>query len=126
MSAISTEAQGNLVSDQTFINGVTNGNGQINHDIPVVVPFANQHFSHLTLYTGNTMRTGTTGQLNTNLKKSNQEVNSHYSSFLSIVNQWDMRAGVVVSLFILVQLDKGGFCLLSCVLFLWIKVLLDD
>ncbi|KAF8941367.1 hypothetical protein EDD21DRAFT_391915 [Dissophora ornata] len=36
--------------------------------------FANEDFSHLTLYTGNTMRTGTTGQLNTNLKKSNQEL----------------------------------------------------
>ncbi|KAF9915584.1 hypothetical protein BX616_005823 [Lobosporangium transversale] len=36
--------------------------------------FANHNFSHLTLYTGNTMRTGTTGQLNTNLKKSNQEL----------------------------------------------------
>ncbi|KAG0211028.1 hypothetical protein BGX28_008598 [Mortierella sp. GBA30] len=38
------------------------------------VTFANDTFSHLTLYTGNTMRTGTTGQLNTSLKKSNQEL----------------------------------------------------
>ncbi|KAF9578473.1 hypothetical protein BGW38_005702 [Lunasporangiospora selenospora] len=31
-------------------------------------------FARLTLYTGNTMRTGTTGSLNTNQKKSNQEL----------------------------------------------------
>ncbi|KAG0322695.1 hypothetical protein BGZ99_003188 [Dissophora globulifera] len=38
------------------------------------VAFALEPFSHLTLYTGNTMRTGTTGLLNTTQKKSNQEL----------------------------------------------------
>ncbi|KAI1319140.1 hypothetical protein EDD11_004783 [Mortierella claussenii] len=38
------------------------------------VSFSQNVFSHLTLYSGNTIRTGTTGQLNTTLKKSNQEL----------------------------------------------------
>ncbi|KAF8936916.1 hypothetical protein BGZ58_003518 [Dissophora ornata] len=38
------------------------------------VAFAQEAFTHLTLYTGNTMRTGTTGLLNTTQKKSNQEL----------------------------------------------------
>ncbi|KAG0363373.1 hypothetical protein BC939DRAFT_444829 [Gamsiella multidivaricata] len=38
------------------------------------VAFAQETFSQLTLYTANTMRTGTTGLLNTTLKKSNQEL----------------------------------------------------
>ena len=63
-----------------------NGNGSADHassatPVPTPAPatgfaLANSTFSHLTLYTGNTMRTGTTGQLNTSLKKSNQEVTS--------------------------------------------------
>lgn len=40
------------------------------------VAFAHESFKQLTLYTGNTMRTGTTGQLASNLSKSNQEVSS--------------------------------------------------
>ncbi|CAO3566500.1 unnamed protein product [Mortierella alpina] len=61
-----------------------NGNGSADHasspaPVPTPAPakgfaWANNTFSHLTLYTGNTMRTGTTGQLNTSLKKSNQEL----------------------------------------------------
>ncbi|KAF9111481.1 hypothetical protein BGX27_004845 [Mortierella sp. AM989] len=78
MSALATEAHRDLVNDQPY----TNGNGQAQEQIngssatppATLAPFANQHFSHLTLYTGNTMLTGTTGQLNTNLKKSNQEL----------------------------------------------------
>ncbi|KAF9952364.1 hypothetical protein BGZ72_006339 [Mortierella alpina] len=38
------------------------------------VAFAHESFKQLTLYTGNTMRTGTTGQLASNLNKSNQEL----------------------------------------------------
>ncbi|KAG0259755.1 hypothetical protein BG011_002404 [Mortierella polycephala] len=38
------------------------------------VAFAQDTFSHLALYTGNTMRTGTTAQLATSQKKSNQEL----------------------------------------------------
>ncbi|KAK3806744.1 MAG: hypothetical protein J3Q66DRAFT_358361 [Benniella sp.] len=38
------------------------------------VPFAQETFARLTLYTANTMRTGTTGLLNATLKKSNQEL----------------------------------------------------
>ena len=58
-------------------NGVAHGNGyhEANREAQHSV-VANTAFSHLTLYTGNTMRTGTTGQLNTALKKSNQEVTS--------------------------------------------------
>lgn len=58
-------------------NGVAHGNG--NHEANGEAQHsvvASTAFSHLTLYTGNTMRTGTTGQLNTTLKKSNQEVTS--------------------------------------------------
>ncbi|KAF9413235.1 hypothetical protein BGZ94_000801 [Podila epigama] len=61
-------------------NGVANGNGfSHEHENGVEsqqrsVALANTTFSHLTLFTGNTMRTGTTGQLNTTLKKSNQEL----------------------------------------------------
>ncbi|KAG0278737.1 hypothetical protein BGZ95_003278 [Linnemannia exigua] len=45
-----------------------------NGDRVLPAAFANDVFSHLTLYTGNTMVTGTTGLLNTSLKKSNQEL----------------------------------------------------
>ncbi|KAG0245574.1 hypothetical protein B0O80DRAFT_447597 [Mortierella sp. GBAus27b] len=38
------------------------------------VAFAQETFTRVTLYTANTMRTGTTGQLNATLKKSNQEL----------------------------------------------------
>lgn len=50
-------------------NGYHEANGEAQHSV-----VASTAFSHLTLYTGNTMRTGTTGQLNTALKKSNQEL----------------------------------------------------
>ncbi|KAG0046761.1 hypothetical protein BGZ83_008072 [Gryganskiella cystojenkinii] len=81
MTALSSEAHTGLNGHAT--NGHhTNGNGYSNRSsspvagTPVVgtAPFANDAFTHLTLYTGNTMRTGTTGQLNTSLKKSNQEL----------------------------------------------------
>lgn len=55
-------------------NGVSHGNGHRANGEAQHSVVANTAFSHLTLYTGNTMRTGTTGQLNTTLKKSNQEV----------------------------------------------------
>ncbi|KAF9916561.1 hypothetical protein BX616_003445 [Lobosporangium transversale] len=52
------------------------------------VAFAQEKFQHLTLYTGNTIRTGTTGQLNVSLKKSNQELVSavEESLFSSLVS----------------------------------------
>ncbi|KAF9385797.1 hypothetical protein BGX21_000962, partial [Mortierella sp. AD011] len=74
MSAISTEAQSDLLNGQAYSNGNGQAYTQINGSDVTLPSFANQHFSHLTLYTGDTMRTGTTGQLNTNLKKSNQEL----------------------------------------------------
>jgi len=49
-------------------NGTKNGNRALS------AAFATDIFSHLTLFTGNTMVTGTTGLLNTSMKKSNQEV----------------------------------------------------
>ncbi|KAF9350562.1 hypothetical protein BGX26_011278 [Mortierella sp. AD094] len=74
MSAISTEAHNGPANSQAFSNGNGQAYTQINGSGVAPASFANQHFSHLTLYTGNTMRTGTTGQLNTSLKKSNQEL----------------------------------------------------
>ncbi|KAF9995605.1 hypothetical protein BGZ79_010707 [Entomortierella chlamydospora] len=74
MSAISTEAHSDLLNGQAYSNGNGQAYTQINGSNVTLPSFANQHFSHLTLYTGDTMRTGTTGQLNTNLKKSNQEL----------------------------------------------------
>ncbi|KAF9363966.1 hypothetical protein BGX34_002905 [Mortierella sp. NVP85] len=68
MAALSTEAQSGLSAH-------TNGEGRERiQQSSTVAQAANNAFSHLTLYTGNTMRTGTTGQLTTNLKKSNQEL----------------------------------------------------
>lgn len=56
-------------------NGVSNGNGHhADGEAQQHSVVASTAFSHLTLYTGNTMRTGTTGQLNTTLRKSNLEV----------------------------------------------------
>ncbi|KAF9932770.1 hypothetical protein BGZ67_004587 [Mortierella alpina] len=94
MTAISTDDH-NLTngSGNGHSNTYINGNGSVDHAssaAPAPAPakgfaLANNTFSHLTLYTGNTMRTGTTGQLNTSLKKSNQELVSavqeslHYS-----------------------------------------------
>ncbi|KAF9438751.1 hypothetical protein BGZ76_005057 [Entomortierella beljakovae] len=48
-------------------------NGRFNGKAPSVT-FAQDEFTQLTLYTGNTIATGTTGLLNTTLKKSNQEL----------------------------------------------------
>ncbi|KAG0256543.1 hypothetical protein DFQ27_005684, partial [Actinomortierella ambigua] len=45
-----------------------------NGHTPTAEAIAQQEFSHLTLYTGNTMRTGTTGMTNSQLQKSNQEL----------------------------------------------------
>ncbi|KAK3841489.1 MAG: hypothetical protein J3R72DRAFT_152744 [Linnemannia gamsii] len=71
MTALSSEAH----NGATSTNGHTNGSSEEQTQVSGVTPaFANNAFSHLTLYTGNTMRTGTTGQLNTSLKKSNQEL----------------------------------------------------
>ncbi|KAF8967987.1 hypothetical protein BGZ46_000077 [Entomortierella lignicola] len=78
MSVLSTEPHSGTINGQAY----TNNNGQVHEQTNasnpsstlVPVPFANHPFSHLTLFTGNTMRTGTTGQLNTSLKKSNQEL----------------------------------------------------
>ncbi|KAG0353269.1 hypothetical protein BG005_007413 [Podila minutissima] len=56
-------------------NGVSNGNGHhADGEAQQHSVVASTAFSHLTLYTGNTMRTGTTGQLNTTLRKSNLEL----------------------------------------------------
>ncbi|KAF9135999.1 hypothetical protein BGW39_009051 [Mortierella sp. 14UC] len=69
MTALSSEAHNGATT-----NGHTNGSSEQTQVAGVAPAFANNAFSHLTLYTGNTMRTGTTGQLNTSLKKSNQEL----------------------------------------------------
>ncbi|KAF9576198.1 hypothetical protein EC968_010321 [Mortierella alpina] len=83
MTAISTDDQNRPNgSGNGHSNTYINGSGSTDHAssaAPVSTPAegfaqANHTFSHLTLYTGNTMRTGTTGQLNTSLKKSNQEL----------------------------------------------------
>ncbi|KAF9912060.1 hypothetical protein EC991_001006 [Linnemannia zychae] len=70
MTALSSEAHNRA----TITNGHTNGSSEQTQASGVAPAFANNAFSHFTLYTGNTMRTGTTGQLNTSLKKSNQEL----------------------------------------------------
>ncbi|KAI1296402.1 hypothetical protein EDD11_007337 [Mortierella claussenii] len=78
MTTLSSEAHnGHIHQQEAYSNGYGNaagirhGHGSASTD---GLAFAHHKFSHLTLYTGNTMRTGTTGQLNTNLKKSNQEL----------------------------------------------------
>jgi len=78
MAALSTEAQSGL-SAHTNVDE-HEGIQQSSTVAQAAPAFANNAFSHLTLYTGNTMRTGTTGQLTTNLKKSNQEVKRVYGS----------------------------------------------
>jgi hypothetical protein len=76
MTALSSEAHNGAINSYT--NGSTQHNSNLSDNQSTEASgaraFANNAFSHLTLYTGNTMRTGTTGQLNTSLKKSNQEV----------------------------------------------------
>ncbi|KAF8932199.1 hypothetical protein BGZ47_011516 [Haplosporangium gracile] len=59
-----------------FANGKANyhSNGAQNRDRVLPAAFSKDAFSHLTLFTGNTMVTGTTGLLNTSLKKSNREL----------------------------------------------------
>lgn len=77
MTALSSEAHNGATNGYTNGSAEHNNNNNNNHSTMAVSgapAFANNAFSHLTLYTGNTMRTGTTGQLNTSLKKSNQEV----------------------------------------------------
>ncbi|GJJ68037.1 glutamate--cysteine ligase regulatory subunit [Entomortierella parvispora] len=103
MTALSSEAHpagnGHSANGNGYHNGYTNGS------TPVAVataapttsaPFANDAFTHLTLYTGNTMRTGTTGQLNTSLKKSNQElVSAVQDSLLYSVNTARIKGGAI-------------------------------
>ncbi|KAG0288389.1 hypothetical protein BGZ97_006830 [Linnemannia gamsii] len=76
MTALSSEAHNGVINSYT--NGSTQHNSNLSDNQSTEASgaraFANNAFSHLTLYTGNTMRTGTTGQLNTSLKKSNQEL----------------------------------------------------
>ncbi|KAF9181199.1 hypothetical protein BGZ51_005591 [Haplosporangium sp. Z 767] len=78
MATFSPEAFNNRSGNgAVHTDGYSNGNGsQVSTGpVPPTKPaFVNDTFSNLTLYTGNTMRTGTTGQLNTNLKKSNREL----------------------------------------------------
>ncbi|KAF9274569.1 hypothetical protein BGZ68_000531 [Mortierella alpina] len=81
MTAISTDDHNRTNgSGNGHSNTYINGNGSADHSSSAApapakgFAWANNTFSHLTLYTGNTMRTGTTGQLNTSLKKSNQEL----------------------------------------------------
>ncbi|KAG0198310.1 hypothetical protein BGX33_012431 [Mortierella sp. NVP41] len=59
---------------QHFFNGGKAQHGIQIEDRVLPVAFAKDVFSHLTLFTGNTMVTGTTGLLNTSQKKSNQEL----------------------------------------------------
>ncbi|KAF9910648.1 hypothetical protein EC991_005954 [Linnemannia zychae] len=68
-----------------YYSGVQNG------DRVLPAAFAKDVFSHLTLYTGNTMVTGTTGLLNTSLKKSNQELVSAIDHTL----QWSLESAQI-------------------------------
>ncbi|KAI8349105.1 hypothetical protein B0O80DRAFT_460708 [Mortierella sp. GBAus27b] len=74
MATLSAEAQDTLAARTAGVNR----HGQIHPSSTIgqatLPAFANHAFSHLTLYTGNTMRTGTTGHLNSSLLKSNQEL----------------------------------------------------
>lgn len=74
MTALSSEAHNGATNGYTNGSAEHNNNNHSTTEVSGSPAFANNAFSHLTLYTGNTMRTGTTGQLNTSLKKSNQEV----------------------------------------------------
>ncbi|KAF8940229.1 hypothetical protein BGZ47_007818 [Haplosporangium gracile] len=78
MTALSSETHNGATNGYTNGSAEHNNNNNHNHQSTTEVSgartFANNAFLHLTLYTGNTMRTGTTGQLNTSLKKSNQEL----------------------------------------------------
>ncbi|KAF9150459.1 hypothetical protein BG015_007738 [Linnemannia schmuckeri] len=76
-----------------FTNGKANyhGNGTQNRDRVLPAAFSKDVFSHLTLFTGNTMVTGTTGLLNTSLKKSNQELVSAIDHALS----WSLESAQI-------------------------------
>ncbi|KAG0309389.1 hypothetical protein BGZ98_002895 [Dissophora globulifera] len=80
MTALSTGSDASVASHLNG-NATSNGYDHANGSGAEAVlagatppSFAKVPFSQLTLYTGNTMRTGTTGQLNTSFKKSNQEL----------------------------------------------------
>ncbi|KAF9923667.1 hypothetical protein FBU30_006255 [Linnemannia zychae] len=74
MTALSSETHTNGAMTNGYTNGSISSEQSHTTEVNGVRPFANNAFSHFTLYTGNIMRTGTTGQLNTSLKKSNQEL----------------------------------------------------
>ncbi|KAF9931500.1 hypothetical protein FBU30_010009 [Linnemannia zychae] len=68
-------------SDEIYRSTCFNGNGTYHkhgthsgNNNTLSAELSNTGFTHLTLLTGNTMVTGTTGLLNTSLKKSNQEL----------------------------------------------------
>ncbi|KAG0226083.1 hypothetical protein BGW41_004282 [Actinomortierella wolfii] len=68
MTALTSAVESTNGHHSNGINGITAAGTGAAQSI------AQQAFSNLTLYTGNTMRTGTTGMTNSQLKKSNQEL----------------------------------------------------
>ncbi|KAF9538813.1 hypothetical protein EC957_006185 [Mortierella hygrophila] len=87
-------------SDNTYhINGQHHFNGKAayhsnviqNGDRVLPAAFSKDVFSHLTLFTGNTMVTGTTGLLNSTTKKSNQELVSAIDHTLN----WSLESAQV-------------------------------
>lgn len=73
MTAVQASDDTYHTNGQHYFNGKAayHSNGTQNGDRAA---FSKDVFSHLTLFTGNTMVTGTTGLLNSTSKKSNQEV----------------------------------------------------
>lgn len=76
MTAVQASDDTYHINGQHYFNGKTayHSNGIQNRDRVLPAAFSKDVFSHLTLFTGNTMVTGTTGLLNSTAKKSNQEV----------------------------------------------------
>ncbi|KAF9581388.1 hypothetical protein BGW38_001613, partial [Lunasporangiospora selenospora] len=78
-----------------YLDGVQEGNGS---SPQTLLSLANSHLSHLTLYTGNIMKTGTTAsQLNSSTsKKSNQElVSAIQDTLLFSMNTAQIRDGEI-------------------------------
>ena len=76
MTAVQASDDTYHTNGQHHFNGkaVYHSNGTQNGGSALPAAFSKDVFSHLTLFTGNTMVTGTTGLLNSTAKKSNQEV----------------------------------------------------
>ncbi|KAH7052990.1 hypothetical protein BKA57DRAFT_456935 [Linnemannia elongata] len=76
MTAVQASDDTYHANGQHHFNGkaVYHSNGTQNGGSALPAAFSKDVFSHLTLFTGNTMVTGTTGLLNSTAKKSNQEL----------------------------------------------------